>query len=143
MLRKTLLVLTLLALCLPSAGVPTSAAASAARADKATAWVRSPDHGVLKKGCSGHRYRYAVDVPDGKGDSWALEVFLLDSSGRAVASSYEIKGADAVRGKGRLAFCSLNVRPGRYKVKGRLTWAHYSDTTVSWTKPVRVRLQRP
>jgi len=148
MLRKTLLAVPLLALLLPLTGLPASAAPAppaatvgAATDSKATAWVRSPHHGLLKKGCRGHRFRYGVTSP--KGDSWALEVFLIDKKGRRVASSYKASGGDAAKGKGRLVFCSLQVRPGRYKVKGRLTWSHYSQEAVTWTKAVRVKLRRP
>lgn len=140
MKRLALIVAPLLALMLPLAGTSATAGAPVARAAEASAKIRSTD-GVLSKGCPGHRYRYAVDVP--AGDSWSLDVYLVNRAGRTVAFNYELVGGDPKKGKGRLQFCSVDVKPGRYKVKALLTWSHYSDVQTLWAKPRVVRLRRP
>ena len=130
----------LAALLLPLGAVPATADPTAARETAAGARVWSGD-GVLRKGCPGHGYGYAVRVP--AGDSWSLEVFLVNRRDRTVAMSYQIKGADPKRGKGRFQYCSQNMRPGRYKVKARLIWSHYSEEYRLWAKPKTIRLRRP
>ena len=140
MKRLALIGAPLLALLLPLGGAPATADAPVARAAEASAQIRSTD-GVLSKGCPGHRYRYAVDVP--AGDSWSLEVHLVNRKGRTVAFDYQVSGGDPKKGKGRFLFCSLDVKPGRYKVKAQLTWSHYSDVQTVWAKPRVIHLRRP
>jgi hypothetical protein len=139
MKRLALVTALLAALLLPTGGVPAAGAAGAARAEGATAKVWSGD-GVLR-GCRGHGYKYAVDVP--AGDSWSLELFLVNRRGKAVSFGYEIIGGDPKQGKGRFQFCAADLRPGRYKVKAELIWSHYSDEYHQWTKPRTIRLRRP
>ena len=138
-MKRLLLAVGLVAALLLPVGTPPSSAAGI-NEDTATAKVWSRD-GVLRKGCPGHRYRYAVQVP--AGDSWALEVYLVNRRGKIRAMSYEIKGGDPKEGRGRLQFCSQNMRPGRYKVKAQLIWSHYSDEYHEWAKPRVIRLRRP
>lgn len=140
----TLAVAMLAALLFPVGAAPTPAHASAAAAteDPVSAKVWSRD-GVLRRGCPGHRYRYAVQAPTGNGDSWALEVYLVNRRGRIKAMDYKIMGGDPQVGRGRLQFCSRNMRPGRYKVKALLIWSHYSDEYQLWAKPRIIRLRRP
>lgn len=140
MKRLALIGAPLLALLLPLGSTPATADAPVARAAEASATIRATD-GVLSKGCPGHRYRYAVDVP--AGDSWALEVFLVNRAGRTMATDYKVIDGDPRKGRGRLQFCSLNITPGRYKVKAQLTWSHYSDLQTVWAKPRIIRLRRP
>lgn len=139
MKRLVLALAVVTALLLPVGSVPTAAAAGIDE-DTATAKVWSRD-GVLSKGCPGHRYRYAVQVP--AGDSWALEVYLVNRRGKIRAMSYHVKGGDPKEGRGRLQFCSQNMRPGRYKVKAQLIWSHYSDEYTEWAKPRVIWLRRP
>lgn len=130
---------SLAALLLPLGAAPASSAPEAARKADATVKVWSPD-GVLKK-CAGHRYRYAVDVPSG--DSWAVEIHLVNKRGKTISFGYEIKGADPKKGKGTFQICARDVRPGKYKVKAELIWSHYSDQEHVWAKPRTIRLRRP
>ena len=141
MKRTTLFAVPVLALLLPLGVSPTAApTASAAGAEESSVRVWSPD-GVLTQGCHGHRYRYALDVP--AGESWALDLALVNRRGRTVASGYELKGADPQRGGGRFMFCSGAVRPGRYKIKAELTWSHYSEEHHVHAKPKALQLRRP
>ena len=142
MKRMALSAAPVLALLLPLGASPTVAAtpAPAAGVEKSSVRVWSPN-GVLTKGCHGHRYRYALDVP--AGDSWALDLALVDRRGKVVASGFELKGADPQRGTGRFMFCSGGVRPGRFKVKAELTWSHYSEEHHVRAKPKTLRLRRP
>lgn len=137
---KALLAAPVLALLLPVGGTPATAVTAAAGTEQASVRVSSPD-GVIAKGCRGHRYRYAVEVP--AGESWALTVSLVDKRGRTVASGYELSGGDAKKGSGRFRFCSIDVRPGRYKVKGELTWSHYSEEYHVRARPKPLQLRRP
>jgi len=130
----------LLTLLLPLAGAPATADAPVARAAEASAKIHSTD-GVLTKGCPGHRYRYAVDVP--AGDSWSLELHLVNRKGRTVAFDYQVGGGDPTQGKARLQFCSLDMKPGRYQVRAELIWSHYSDEQTLWAKPRTIHLRRP
>jgi hypothetical protein len=139
MKRLVLVAALMTALLLPVGTLPACADPTAAREDVAGAKVWSRD-GVLRKGCPGHRYRYAVRVPSG--DSWSLEVYLVNRRGRTVAMDYKIKGGDPKEGRGRFQFCSQNMRPGRYKVKALLIWSHYSDEYREWAKPRTIRLRR-
>ncbi|HET9422550.1 MAG TPA: hypothetical protein VFO49_15525 [Nocardioides sp.] len=138
MKRLSLVGALLAALLLPLGGTPASATPAAARAEDATAKVWSGD-GVLR-GCRGHGYKYAVDVP--AGDSWSLELFLVNRRGRTVSFGYELKGGDPKQGKGRFQFCADDLRPGRYRVKAELIWSHYSDEYHQWTKPRTIRLRK-
>ncbi len=140
MKRLALIGAPLLALLLPLGGASATADAPVARAAEATAKVRSAD-GVLTKGCPGHKYRYAVEVP--AGDSWSLELHLVNRKGRTVAFDYQLSGGDPKQGKGRLRFCSLDIKPGRYKVKAELIWSHYSDQQSVWAAPRTIHLRRP
>ena len=140
MKRLALIGSPLLALLLPLCGASATADLPVARAAEATAKIWSTD-GVLSKGCPGNKYRYAVDVPDG--DSWSLELHLVNRKGRTVAFDYQVGGGDPKQGKGRLQFCSLSIKPGRYKVKAELIWSHYSDQQSVWAKPRTIHLRRP
>ena len=73
--------------------------------------------GTLRKGCHGHRYGYAVVVP--AGDSWALEVFLVDRRGKTVSFGYETTGGDPKKGQGRFQFCAGRPPPGPLPGEGR------------------------
>lgn len=139
MKRTALVGASLAALLLPLGAAPASSAPEVAPKADATVKVWSPD-GVLKN-CAGHRYRYAVDVPSG--DSWAVEIHLVNKRGKTVSFGYEIKGADPKKGKGRFQICAHDVRPGKYKVKAELIWSHYSDQENVWAKPRTIRLRRP
>jgi hypothetical protein len=139
MKRMALVGAPLAALLLPLGALPASGSPVAARDADATVKVWSQD-GMLKK-CSGHGYRYAVDVP--AGDSWAVEIHLVNRRGKTVSFGYEIKGGDPKQGKGRFQFCAHDLRPGKYKVKAELIWSHYSDETHLWAKPRTIRLRRP
>ncbi len=97
MKRLALIGSPLLALLLPLGGAPATADAPVARAAEATAKVWSTD-GVLTKGCPGHKYRYAVDVP--AGDSWSLEVCLVNRKGRTVAFDYQVTRRRPETGQG-------------------------------------------
>ncbi len=139
-MKRLALALAMTALLLPVGAVSAPAHGSAVAEDPAGAKVWSRD-GVLRKGCPGHRYRYAVRVP--AGDSWSLEIYLVNRRGRIKATDYKIKGGDPKQGRGKLQFCSQNMRPGRHKVRALLIWSHYSDEYREWAEPRIIRLRRP
>jgi hypothetical protein len=103
----------------------------------ATGSVRSGD-AVFERGCQSHGYRYRVRP---EGSDWSLELFLVDSRGKQVATGYEWKGADPRRGRGRFEFCAQATRPGRFTVRSRLTWddGKYHEKRL---EPRTIRLRR-
>jgi hypothetical protein len=104
---------------------------------RATGSVHSGD-AAFEKGCQSHGYRYRVQA---EGSDWSLELFLVDSRGKQVATGYEWKGSDPKRGRGRFEFCSQATRPGRFTVRSRLTWddGRYHE---KWLEPRTIRLRR-
>lgn len=145
MKRTALVAAPVLALLLPLGGSPATAApatsgARVAGGEESSVRVWSPD-GVLAGGCRGHRYGYSLEVP--AGESWALDLSLVNRRGRIVASGYELKGGDPRKGRGRFQFCSDDVRPGRYRIKAELTWSHYSEEHHVLARPKTLQLRRP
>jgi hypothetical protein len=134
MKRMALAGALLVALLLPLGGSP----ASATSGDEASVrvWTKS----TALRGCAGLRYRYALDVP--AGESWALELHLVNRRGRTISFGYELKGGDPKKGRGRFQICADDVRPGRYKVKAELIWSHYSDQYHEWARTRVVHLLR-
>lgn len=104
---------------------------------RATGEVRSGD-GRFERGCQSHGYRYEVRA---HGSDWSLELFLIDSRGKRVATGYEWKGADPREGRGRFEFCAQSTVPGKFTVRPRLTWddGQYHE---KWLEPRTIRLRR-
>jgi len=96
------------------------------------------DDGVLREGC--HRYKYHYKVKPPKPD-WALETFLVDPTGETIASGGFISGNDPKRGTGKFRFCEYNTKPGRFKLRGKLTYREGFQQWVVWVKPKFFRLR--
>ena len=104
---------------------------------RATGSVHSGD-GRFEHGCQSHPYRYRVRP---RGSDWSLEIFLIDPRGKQIATGYEWKGADPKRGRGRFEFCSQSTRPGKFRVRSRLTWDDGMEHQ-KWLEPRTIRLRR-
>ena len=104
---------------------------------RATGSVHSGD-GTFRNGCQSHGYRYRVRPG---GSDWELELFLVEAGGKQVSTGYEWKGRDPKRGRGRFEFCSQSTRPGKFRVRSRLTWDD-GETHVKWLEPRTIRLHR-
>jgi hypothetical protein len=111
---------TLLAL-VPGCAVLVVAPAAAWDADCGRVWRGD---GVLKYGCTSYGFRYRVRPGD---NHWAAEFFLggpeRDGHRRERLATV-VKTSDAEdpkRGRGRFELCRTATRPGRFKIRGKLT----------------------
>ena len=100
---------------------------------------------VLREGCHGYRYQYVVRP---RTNDWSFETFLHTPSGRTIASGGFHFGVDPRRGAGHFRFCNDVTRPGRYKIRGKLTWKScdilgHCTKHVRWVKPGYFRMRRP
>jgi hypothetical protein len=102
---------------------------------------------VLREGCHGYGYHYAVRP---RTNDWLFETFLHAPSGRTIASNTMDDGANRKRGSNRFRFCNDVTRPGRFKITGKLTWNKCSGLPapaggctkhVRWVKPGFFRLR--
>ena len=116
--------------------------------------------GVLHSGCHVYRFHYRLHpdaVLEGRhnGHSWAAEFFLTDPRREGIASDVKEYQADPRRGVGRFKFCNYSTRPGRFRIRARLTVKHTSCSTpiatpftctehkkTVWIQPSRFRLRR-
>jgi hypothetical protein len=102
----------------------------------ADAGVRTAD-GTLKHGSQKHAFHYRIETNEA---TWSLELYLIDPSGRQIASSYQAVGADPKVGRDVFRFWSQSTRPGKFTVRARLTWGDY-DQSVRWLEPQTFRLR--
>ena len=111
-------------------------AATAGDADFGRMWRKD---GVLKAGCHNYKYHYRVKPPK---PDWALETFLVDPAKETIASGGVISDVDPKRGSETFRFCKYNTRPGKFKLRGKLTYRDGYDQWVVWVKPGFFRLRR-
>lgn len=98
------------------------------------------DDGVLRWGCHHYKYHYRVKPPE---PDWALETFLVDENKETIASGGVISDVDPRRGTETFKFCRYNTTPGRFKIRGKLTYRDGYDQSVVWVKPGYFWLRRP
>lgn len=97
---------------------------------------------VLKKGCHGYRYQYRVKPG---GPEWSLETFLVDPRGETIASNAIDNASNDKRGHDRFRFCRYVTKPGKFKIRGKLSiyeTEHTADKVV-WVEPGYFRMRRP
>ena len=114
-----------------------------------------PDYGqlwasdkVLRDGCDGYRYQYRVRP---RSMDWSLETFLRDPRGETIAHNAIDNDTNAKRGSDRFRICRWSTRPGRFKIRGKLTIYHKAEfplieedtQKVVWIKPGYFRMRRP
>ncbi|NPC96524.1 hypothetical protein [Nocardioides sp. zg-DK7169] len=128
----------ILALLATGLTLATPGPAHAHRAD----WgkIARPD-GVLRRGCHDYAYRYRFTPPDG---DWAVETFLIGPGGRPLASDVLMSGHDETRGRTWFRLCRTGTRPGRFRIKGKMTIQNGPlEAESGWVLPARFRLRRP
>ena len=86
----------------------------------------------LRKGCHAYGYRYHVTPPS---PDWALEVFLTDRRGRGIGSEAVLSGAAQTSGKRSFTICHSSTVPGRFLLRGKLTYSDYPDQHAGWITP--------
>ena len=127
-----------------TSGLLVAAPAAAWDADFGRAWR---DDGVLRPGCKDYGFRYRVRP---KSHDWMLELFLVDPDGKGLGTVPKDSDIDPKRGRGTFEICRYTTRPGRFKIRGKLTIyqegsglpGDESTTTKKWIKPARFRLRR-
>lgn len=95
--------------------------------------------GVLRPSCHNYKYHYKVRSPK---PDWALETFLVDPRGETIASGGFVSEVDPKRGVGKFRFCRYNTVPGKFKIRGKLSYRDGYDQWVRWVKPGYFRLSR-
>lgn len=79
--------------------------------------TRAPD-GVLRKGCRRYSFDYTVTTQH---DDWTLETSIRDRTGRAVASHALLGPGDPKAGRKTFTLCRWSTRPGRFRIRAKLT----------------------
>ena len=97
-------------------------------------WARDK---VLRSGCHEYRYQYKVKSPE---HEWALETFLLDPNKKKVGSGQKLFNTDPKRGSDTFRLCRNATVPGKFKIRGKLTYG--ADDKVVWIKPGFFRLRK-
>ncbi|WP_372729338.1 hypothetical protein [Nocardioides sp.] len=97
--------------------------------------------GVLKPGCHNYRYHWVIkNIPD---DGWMIETFLVDPDRQMIASGAFGAPVDAKQDRKIFRFCRNVTRPGRFKIRAKLTWWEDGEKQIAWMKPSYFRLKRP
>ena len=133
---------TLLALVLGCALLVAAPAASW-DADYGRVWRGD---GVLKPGCQDYGFRYRVRPGN---NHWGVEFFLIGPGREGLASlAMGPEAGDPKRGRAEFEVCRAATRPGRFKIRGKLTITKEGSLLegetreVHWVKPARFRLRR-
>lgn len=115
-------------------------AQAAGEPGKPATWgsTKAPNQ-VLKRGCASYRYRYVVTAPT---DQWAAELFLTGPGGRALAGPAFDAGANRPRAKAFFRLCAASLRPGRYKIRMKITYQDGYDQFAGFVRPSTFRLTR-
>jgi len=105
-----------------------TAPAEAGDADLGRLWAGDK---WLKRGCHNYKYQYQVTS---SADDWLLEVFLKDPTGETIASNTKDSYVNPKRGSGTFRFCRNNTRPGKFKIRGKLTRYDAHGQYVGWVQ---------
>ena len=73
-------------------------------------------------------------------EDWNLETFLINPNKKPVGSGQMQFNSDPDRGPSTFRLCRNVTVPGRYKIRGKLTYG--PDDTVVWIKPGFFRLRK-
>ncbi len=102
-------------------------------------WGRtSAPNQVLKPSCSYYRYHYRITPPV---NDWAAEIFLSGPNGVKIASAALDIDSDPAAGKLRWRLCRASLKPGRYKMRMRVTWLDGYDKHEGFVPPSYFRLR--
>ena len=124
-------------------GLLVSAPAAAWDSDYGRSWRGDS---VLRPGCHDYRFRYRVRPGT---DDWSLELFLVDRDGAGLGTQVLDSDLDPVRGRSAFEICGYTTRPGRFRIRGKLSiyepgnlLSPAEEPTVRWIEPARFRLRR-
>ena len=109
--------------------------AGAGNPDLGRTWAKDK---VLRQGCHDYRYQYVVKPPE---SDWSLETFLIDPRGKEVGAGQMLFNSDPDRGQSHFRICRNTTVPGRFKIKGKLTYGQ--EAHEKWIEPGYFRLKRP
>ena len=145
---KRLMLALVTALGLLVTTVPANAIAGSS--DYGHAWR---EDGVLRVGCHDYTFQYRVKPGNvHPGENWAVELFLTDGRGQGVGTVIKDSAIDPKRGHGEYRICRNTAKPGRFKIRGKLSVDTPDDgnpltppemDTVKWIEPGIFRLRRP
>ena len=124
----------LVALALAS-GVLVAAPASAWDAGFGRVWRGDA---VLRAGCHSYGFDYRVRP---RGNDWGAEFFLVGPGREGLGTVNRLSGHARKRGGGKFDVCRTSTRPGRFRIRGKLTIVRGFDNDVHWMKPARFRLR--
>ena len=96
--------------------------------------------GVLRAGCRDYPFRYRVRPGN---NDWGAEFFLIGPGREGLGTVIKLSNNDRRKGRDAFEVCRTATRPGRFKIRGKLTISHGIEQEVHWVKPVRFRLRRP
>jgi hypothetical protein len=118
---------------------------SALVAAPATAWDADYGRvwrgdGVLRAGCHDYAFRYRVRP--GPHD-WGAEFFLVGPGREGLGTVNRLSGHARKKGRGKFEVCRVSTRPGRFRIRGKLTIIRAWENDKHWIKPARFRLRRP
>lgn len=128
------------------------APASAGSSEYGRAWRKD---GVLRGGCQGYQFQYRVKPGNvHPGNHWAVEFLLTDRGGEGLGTVVKDSTIDPKRGQDKFKICRNTTKPGRFKIRGKLTVYPPEDEfhnpiegsdpgTVKWIKPGYFRLRLP
>jgi hypothetical protein len=129
-LRRLLVSLTL------GCGLLVAAPATAWDADYGRVWRGD---GVLQRGCHDYAFRYRVRPGN---NDWGAEFFLVGPGREGLGTVNRLSGNARKKGGGRFEVCRSVTRPGRFRIRGKLTITRGYETEKHWIKPARFRLRR-
>ena len=114
-------------------------------ASPATAWDAdygrvSRGDGVLESGCRSYAFHYRVRP---RGNDWGAEFFLVGPGRKGLGTVNRLSEHAHERGGGKFDVCRTSTRPGKFRIRGKLTIVRGFDSEVHWIKPARFRLRRP
>jgi len=130
MVLRRLLVAVLL-----GGGLLVAAPATAWDADWGRVWRGDA---VLQRGCHDYAFRYRVRP--GHHD-WGAEFFLVGPGREGLGTVNRLSGHARKKGGGRFEICRSSTRPGKFRIRGRLTVIRGYENDHHWIRPARFRLR--
>ncbi len=98
----------------------------------------APDR-VLKPSCHNYGYRFRVKTPT---NDWMLETFLVDPRGETIASGVLGAPAQSKKDRSHFRFCRNTTRPGKFKIRAKISWWDGDEKHTAWFKPSYFRLRK-
>ena len=95
--------------------------------------------GFLRAGCRDYGFRYVVRPGS---TVWGAEFFLVGPGREGLGTVVKLSNTHPKRGRGSYEVCRAATRPGRFRIRGKLTISDGSDQEVRWVRPARFRLRR-